>query len=75
MTDEEIIALRDDMTKMAHIAYDQLMDAMSYEPIEPDDSQYSRDLGLHPMPKHQLRRERIEDVLWSAHAHRTGEHE
>ena len=75
MNNEEIIALRDDMAKMAHIAYDQLVDAMSHEPMAPDNSQFSRDLGLHCMTEQQLRRERIEEIRWAAHAHKTGEHE
>ena len=67
--------MRDDMEKMAHVAYDQLLDAMRHEPVAPDDSQFSRDLGLDNMTEQQLRREKIDEVRWAAHAHRTGEHE
>ena len=75
MTDEDIIAVHDDMAKMAHIVYDQLVDAMRHDPIEPDDSQFARDLGMDHITERQLRQERIEDVLWTAHAHKTGEYE
>jgi len=75
MSNEEIIAMRDDMEKMAHVAYDQLLDAMRHDPMVPDDSQFSRDLGLQHMTEQQSRREKIEEIRWAAHAHQTGEYE
>jgi predicted kinase len=66
MTDDEIIATRTDMERMASLLYDQLRFEMTpgkQEIVEAGETEQ------------QLRRDRLEAIRWIAYAHDTGEPE